>query len=147
MTTAAAPEPGYLSWGPASVKLMRTIRFETARSGHADILPAHVLLAALDQPEMHQALRAIKALPDVYAIRGRVAASSLGPLEYQESLPMSALSEALLGPVRPHRPGEPYELLYALVFKAVLSNQACRVLLARAGVEPGLLDRVFDRIE
>ena len=140
-------EAGYLTWGAASAKLLRTMRLEAARSGHEDAQPAHLLLAALDQPEIHQALRAVSQRPNVYQARARVAANSLGPVEFDAALPLSRLTETVLDAVRPRRPGEAEELLYLLALKATLSNQACRALIVQAGVDPAPLEQLLSRIE
>jgi hypothetical protein len=133
-------------WGPALTRLLRTMRLEAGRSGHSEVLPAHLLLAALDQPEVHSGLRAIGAAPDVYAMRARVASSSLGPEEFRDDLPLSAAADALLDQIRPRREGEAYDLLYLLALKAAQESEACRILLLRSGLDPALLDPILDRI-
>jgi hypothetical protein len=142
----ATSDAGYLTWGGASAKLLRTMRLEAARSGHEDAQPSHLLLAVLDQPEVHQAFRAVKQKPDVYQVRARVASSSLGPGEFSDDMPLSRLTETVLEDVRGRETGEPEELLYLLALKASLNNQACRVLIVHAGIDPSALDEVLARV-
>ena len=61
-------------------------------------------------------------------------------------MPLSSAAQRLLDDARPHREGEPFELLYPLVLKAVLQNEACRLLLRRSGCEPGVLATVLEGI-
>lgn len=143
----AEGKPDYLTWGPAAEKLLRTARLEASRSGHGEVIPAHVMLAVLDQPEIHDALRAAGQLPDIYAIRARVAGSSLGPAEFSADLPLSQAVEALLGQVRRCRAHEETGILYLLALKETLSNPACRALLWRGGAEPELLDQALAHID
>ncbi len=147
MTAATVEEPGYLTWGPATAKLLRTMRLEAARSGHGSVLPPHVVVALLDQPEMHQALRAARQRPDVYAMRARVAAASLAPSEYSDSLPFSPAVEALLSRIRAHSAGEDFGLLYLLTLKECLSDQACRTLLRHGKVDLAVLDAALSVVE
>jgi hypothetical protein len=142
-----AEEPGYLTWGAASAKLLRTMRLEAARSGHDEVMPAHLLLAALDQPETHQALRAIHQAPDVYTIRARVSETSLAPSEYDEALPLSRPAEHLLDEIRRHRTDEEPGMLYLIALKQALSVQACRSLMKQGGSDPGVLEQALARIE
>jgi hypothetical protein len=134
------------SWGYAAEKLLRTMRLEAARSGHGDVLPAHLLLAVLDQPEVHQALRAIGQVPEVYGMRARVAAASLAPEEFSEETPLSRLTETLLAGIRPRRQDEDIGLLFLLALRQALLDQACRVLLRQGGVDTEVLDAALGRI-
>ncbi|HXH20573.1 MAG TPA: Clp protease N-terminal domain-containing protein [Dehalococcoidia bacterium] len=143
----ATDGPGYLTWGHAAARLLRTARLEASRSGHSDVLPAHLLLAALDQPELHQALRVLGAAPDVYGIRARLAAASLRPSEFSEALPLSPSAAEALESAREHREGEAFELLFLLVLKATLEDEACRVLLHRAGTDPEALALLLARVD
>ena len=134
------------SWDYAAEKLLRTMRLEAARSGHGDVLPAHLLLAVLDQPEVHQALRAIGQVPEVYGMRARVAAASLGPEEFSEETPLSRLTEALLAGIRPRRDDEDIGLLFLLALRQALSDNACRVLLKQGGVDTDVLEAALARL-
>jgi hypothetical protein len=134
------------SWGYAAEKLLRTMRLEAARSGHGDVLPAHLLLAVLDQPEVHQALRAIGQVPEVYGMRARVAAASLAPEEFSEETPLSRLTETLLAGIRPRRQDEDIGLLFLLALRQALLDQACRVLFRQGGVDTEVLDAALGRI-
>jgi hypothetical protein len=122
------------------------MRLEAARSGHAEVQPAHLLLAVLDRPEMHRGLRAIGVQADVYAMRAKVGAASLAPEEFRDDLPLASATEALLATIRPHEDGEPYDLLYPIALKAALGSEANRLLLRRTGVDPATLDPVLQRI-
>jgi hypothetical protein len=144
---ATSPGRELLNWGAAGTRLLRTMRLEAARSGHAEVQPAHLLLAVLDQTEMHRGLRAIGVQPDVYAMRAIVGAASLAPEEFREDLPLSVAAEELLTDIRPHEEDEPYDLLYPLALKAALEREANRMLLLRTGLDPALLDPILDRIQ
>lgn len=146
MAANEAQDAGYLTWGASTAKLLRTMRLEAARSGHADAMPAHLLLAVLDQPEVHQALRAIRQAPNVYTIRARVAEASLGPAAYDDALPLSRLTETVLSGVRARGKTDEDGMLFLLVLRETLSNQACRTLIERGGADPDALAGVLGRI-
>lgn len=139
-------DPALGTWGRAGARLLRTMRLEASRSSHAEVMPQHLLLAALDQPEMYQALRAAGRFPDVYAIRRTVAAASLRPAEYTDDTPLSSAVEDLLCSIRARREQDEASLLYLLALKMALANQLCRTLLSAGGTDPRPLADVLARI-
>jgi hypothetical protein len=142
------PSGGALAtWADSGTKLLRTARLEAARSGHTAVQPAHLLLAALDQPEVHQALRAIGQRPDVYAVRARLVAANLAPVDFDEDAPVGVAAEAMLESVRARREEDPTGVLFLLLLKATLQDDACRILTRRARLDPGLLDAALGRLD
>ena len=146
MAEADSDLPNITSWGAAGARLLRTMRLEASRSGHERAQPAHILLAALDQPEVHQALRAIGQRPNVYQVRSQLVAANLAPVDFDEDAPLSAQAHSLLGGVREMRDGEEAGLLYLLALKATLEDQSCRVLMRRAGLDTDVLGAALGRI-
>jgi hypothetical protein len=147
MTEADSPLSNIGSWGASGAKLLRTMRLEASRSGHESAQPAHILVAALDQPEVHQAMRSIGQRPNVYELRSQLVSANLAPVDFDEDAPIGALAQHLLGSVRQMHHGDEPGLLYLLALKSTLDDQACRVLMRRAGLDTDLLDAALSRID
>jgi hypothetical protein len=79
-------------------------------------------------------------------MRARLAAASLGPVDFAEDTPLGRLTETLLDQIRPHHAGEDHGIIYLLALKPLLSNQACRVLIRQGGLDLDLIETALEHI-
>lgn len=141
------PDEPYSSWGEAMRLVLTGAQEEAMRFHHTALLPEHLLLSILRRSEVLDWLAGLQESPNDGALRQALAATAPPATASGGEIVLPAETRQMLSRIRRRAPSDRPALVYFLVLKALLGdNASCRSLLAAGDIDPAVVESALAKI-